>query len=157
MNILFFVIFPIAVTLISIVLQKLLKSPILVAILIFAIFLILVYTVFTPEFLLNAIIYAIIAFITVAIFKLICYLRRRINCNIFNVCDDSDNCSCNNDDDNDFGTSIANLEESIESINDNMNRLTRLLSSVINNGNNNCGCNNNLNNNCCCCNRRLRR
>lgn len=159
MNILFFVIFPIAVILISIVLQKLLKSPLLVAILIFAIFLILAYTVFTPEFLLNAIIYAIIAFITAAIFKLICCLRRRIHCNIFNVCDDSDNCSCNNDndDDNDFGTSIANLEDSIETINNNMNRLTRLLSSVINNGNNNCGCNNNSNNNCCCCNRRLRR
>ena len=157
MNILFLVIIPIATILISIVLQKILKKPVLVAILAFAIFLILAYTVFTPEFLLNAIIYAIIAFITAAIFKLICYLRRRINCNIFTVCDDSDNCSCNNDDDNDFGTSIANLEESIESINDNMNRLTRLLSSVINNGNNNCGCNNNLNNNCCCCNRRLRR
>ena len=142
MNILFFVIFPIAVILISIVLQRLLKSPLLVAILIFAIFLILAYTVFTPEFLLNAIIYAIIAFITAAIFKLICCLRRRISCNIFNVCDDTD--SCNND--NDTETSIANIEESIESINDNMNRLTRLLSSVINNGNNNCGC----------CNRRLR-
>ena len=142
MNILFFVIFPIAVILISIVLQKLLKSPLLVAILIFAIFLILAYTVFTPEFLLNAIIYAIIAFITAAIFKLICCLRRRISCNIFNVCDDTD--SCNND--NDTETSVANIEESIESINDNMNRLTRLLSSVINNGNNNCGC----------CNRRLR-
>lgn len=144
MNILFFVIFPIAVILMSIVLQKLLKSPILVAILIFAVFLILAYTVFTPEFLLNAIIYAIIAFITAAIFKLICSLRRRISCNIFNVCDDTD--SCNNNDDNDIETSIANIEESIESINDNMNRLTRLLSSVINNGNNNCGC----------CNRRLR-
>ena len=153
MNILFFVIFPIAVILISIVLQKLLKSPLLVAILIFAIFLILAYTVFTPEFLLNAIIYAIIAFITAAIFKLICCLRRRISCNIFNVCDDTD--SCNND--NDTETSVANIEESIESINDNMNRLTRLLSSVINNGNNNCGCNNNSNRNCCCCNRRLRR
>lgn len=144
MNILFFVIFPIAVILISIVLQKLLKSPILVAILIFAVFLILAYTVFTPEFLLNAIIYAIIAFITAAIFKLIYCLRRRISCNIFNVCDNTD--SYNNNDDNDIETSIANIEESIESINDNMNRLTRLLSSVINNGNNNCGC----------CNRRLR-
>lgn len=155
MGILFFVIFPIAVILISIVLQKLLKSPILVAILIFAIFLILAYTVFTPEFLLNAIIYAIIAFITAAIFKLICCLRRRVNCNIFNVCDDSDSCNCNNND-NDFGTNIANLEDSIETLENNMNTLNRLLSSVINNGNNNCGCNNNLNNNCCC-NRRLRR
>lgn len=157
MNILFFVIFPIAVILIAIVLQKLLKSPILVAILIFAIFLILAYTVFTPEFLINAIIYAIIAFITAAIFKLICCLRRRINCDIFNLCNDSDNCSGNNDEDNDFGTRIANLEDSIESIENNINRLTRLISSVINNGNNHCSCNNNSNNNCCCCNRRLRR
>lgn len=149
MNILFFVIFPIAVILISIVLQRLLKSPILVAILIFAIFLILAYTVFTPEFLLNAIIYAIIAFITAAIIKLICCLRRRIHCSVFDICDEDRDNDCNSnhsDNDNDFGTSITNLENSIDSIEDNINRLTRLLSSVINNGNNHC-----------CCNRRLRR
>lgn len=142
MNILFFIIFPIAVILISIVLQKLLKSPILVAILIFAIFLILAYTVFTPVFVLNALVYAIIAFITTAIFRLICCLKKRINCNIFNMCDASNSCSCNNDDDdNDFGTSIANIENSIEAMNDNINRLTNLLSGLVGNGNNGCGCN----------------
>ena len=50
MNILFLVIIPIATILISIVLQKILKKPVLVAILAFAIFLILAYTVFTTEF-----------------------------------------------------------------------------------------------------------
>jgi hypothetical protein len=40
MNILFFIVLPLATILISIVLQKLLRSPILVAILVFAVYLI---------------------------------------------------------------------------------------------------------------------
>ena len=57
MGILFFVVLPLATILIAIVLQKLLKSPILVAVLVFAVFLILAFTVFTAEFLINAMIY----------------------------------------------------------------------------------------------------
>ena len=56
MDILFFVVLPLATILIAIVLQRILKSPILVAILVFAIYLILALTVFTTEFLINAII-----------------------------------------------------------------------------------------------------
>ena len=78
MTVLFFIVLPLATILIAIVLQRLLKSPILVAILVFAIFLILAFTVFTVEFLINAIIYTIIAFITAVIVKVICCILRRL-------------------------------------------------------------------------------
>ena len=123
MDILFFVIFPIAVILISIVLQRVLRSPILVAILVFAIFLILAYTAFTPDFVLNALVYAIIAFITAYIFRLICSLRRKLDCSEEGMCPGRDN----------------NLEEAIESLQDNISDLNNLLSQAL--GNNNCGCN----------------
>lgn len=123
MDILFFVIFPIAVILISIVLQRILRSPILVAILVFAVFLILAYTAFTPDFVLNALVYAIIAFITAYIFRLICCLRRKLDCSEEGMCQERDN----------------DLEEAIESLQDNISDLNNLLSQAL--GNNNCGCN----------------
>ena len=123
MYILFFVIFPIAVILISIVLQRVLRSPILVAILVFAVFLILAYTAFTPDFVLNALVYAIIAFITAYIFRLICCLRRKLDCSEEGMCPGRDN----------------DLEEAIESLQDNISDLNNLLSQAL--GNNNCGCN----------------
>ena len=98
MNILFFVIFPVSVILISIVLQKVLNSPLLVSILVFAVFLILSYTVYT-----------------------------RFNWN---------NCSgiCNNENNG--------LQDSIDTLEDNINTLNELLSNLINNEKNNgCGCN----------------
>ncbi len=127
MNILFFVIFPVSVILISIVLQKVLNSPLLVSILVFAVFLILSYTVYTTSFLLNAVVYAILAFITSEIIIIICYLIRRFNWN---------NCSgiCNN--------ANNGLQDSIDTLEDNINTLNELLSNLINNENNNgCGCN----------------
>ena len=129
MNILFLVIIPIATILISIVLQKILKKPVLVAILAFAIFLILAYTVFTTEFLLNAIVYTILAFLTAIITCLIHYLTRDIDCNI-----------CSREEDFLEG-SIENLERSIDSLEGNIAELTKLLSMVMNN---NCGCNRRL-------------
>ncbi len=137
MNILFFVVLPLATILIAIVLQKLLRSPILVAILVFAVYLILAFTVFTVEFLINAIIYTILAFITAVIVRIICCLIRRLNCNP---------CSCNNenslqDDITELQDSIGGLERSIDSLENNISDLTELLSRLANNGNSNCGCN----------------
>ena len=71
MTVLFFIVLPLATILISIVLQKLLRNPILVALLVFAVYLILAFTVFTADFLINAIIYTIIAFITAVIVRII--------------------------------------------------------------------------------------
>ena len=99
MGVLFFIVLPLATILISIVLQKLLKSPILVAILVFVVYLILAFTVFTTEFLINAIIYTILAYIAAL---LTCFIQRVLaerddeddwcscGCNMPNVC------GCNN-------------------------------------------------------------
>ena len=130
MDILFFVIFPIAVILISIVLQRILRSPILVAILVFAVFLILAYTAFTPDFVLNALVYAIIAFITSYIFRLICCLRRKIDCNEENMCPGRDNS---------LEEAVEGLQDTIGTLEDNISDLNDLLSQAL--GNNNCGCN----------------
>ena len=62
--ILIFVVLPLATIIFSIALQRLLKCPILVATIIFAIFLILTYTVFGTDFIIFAILFAILAFIT---------------------------------------------------------------------------------------------
>lgn len=129
MDILFFVIFPIAVILISIVLQRILRSPILVAILVFAVFLILAYTAFTPDFVLNALVYAIIAFITAYIFKLLCCLRRRLDCNEASMCSGNNN----------LDEAVEGLQDSIGTLEDNISDLNNLLSRVL--GVNNCGCN----------------
>ena len=143
MNILFFIVLPLATILISIVLQKLLRSPILVALLVFAVFLILAFTVFEAEFLINAIVYAIIAFITAFIFKLICCLRRRFNlddCNVSNICGDANNDNDLQEDIAGLQDSIRRLEKSIDSLENNIDSLNDVLSSLLN-GNNNCGCN----------------
>jgi len=152
MGILFFVVLPLATILIAIVLQRLLKSPILVAFLVFAVFLILAFTVFEADFLINAIIYAIIAYITALIFKLICCILRRFNfnnCSTDNICGDSNS---HNEDNNDLQediaglrNSIARLEKSIDSLEDNIDNLTDILSRLLNNNNNSCGCNRRLN------------
>ena len=152
MTVLFFVVLPLATILISIVLQRLLKSPILVAILVFAVYLILSFTVFDAEFLVAAVIYAIIAFITAAIFKLICCLKRRFDlndCNVSNICGDLNNSNNNDSEDlqediEGLENSIRRLEKSIGSLENNIDNLTDILSRLINN-NNNCGCNNRLN------------
>lgn len=132
MDILFFVILPLATVLITIVLQKLLKSPILVAILAFAVYLILAFTAFTTEFLINALIYTIIAFVTAFIFKAICCLRRRFD---FEDCN-SDICDNNNEN---LREDISTLNNSIELLENNIDNLTDILSSLANN--NGCGCN----------------
>lgn len=72
MNLLFYIVFPIATIIFSIALQKILKCPILVAGVIFATFLILAFTVYTSDFLIFVILYTIIAYITAYLTKLIC-------------------------------------------------------------------------------------
>ena len=70
---LFFAI-PVATIILSIVLQKLLQSPILVAATFFAIFLILTFAVFDESFLVFAILYTLLALVTALIVRFICYL-----------------------------------------------------------------------------------
>lgn len=83
---LFFIAFPIATIIFAIALQKIFRSPILVAAIIFAIFLIVTFAVFDATFLINTIIYTIIAFITAFLVCLICRWGSQNNNNHQNSC-----------------------------------------------------------------------
>jgi len=76
-TLLIFFALPIAVIIISAILEKLLNSPVAVASLIFAIFLIVTFAVFDETFLIATLAYTIISFITALI---ICLIKRR-ECN----------------------------------------------------------------------------
>lgn len=84
MNLFIFFALPLATILLAIVLQKILRSPILVAITFFAIYLIVAFEAFSDtlaEALIAAIIYSIIAYITAYIVMIICRFKHRFcNC-----------------------------------------------------------------------------
>lgn len=145
MTVLFYIVLPLATILIAIVLQKILRSPILVALLVFAVYLILAFTAFTTDFLINAIIYTIIAFLTAVIVRTICCLQRRLNCNSNNgICSNcNEEASLQNDIAN-LRTSIGGLETSIEALENNIDNLTDILSALVSSNNCNCGCNRKL-------------
>ena len=124
MNLLIFFALPLATILLAIVLQKVLRNPILVAITFFAIFLIVSFVFFAStlaEALIATIVYTIIAYITALIVNFICRLKhcfcgehRRCPCSgnsseSENILNNNTNrrCGCNscgcNDDDNDNG------------------------------------------------------
>lgn len=94
---------PVATILLAIVLQKILCSPILVALTFFAVYLIVTFAVFDETFLIFAIVYTIIAYITAVIAR---FIRRFIRCqnnnnnNDDNNNDDEDDCGCGCDNDN---------------------------------------------------------
>ena len=86
---------PIAVIIISIALQKILKNPLLVAGVIFAIFLIVTFVIDNLMFLVATIVYTIISFITAFLVCLACRLLRQIRAD-----DNSrgNTCNCGNND-----------------------------------------------------------
>ena len=92
-NLLLFFALPVATILLSIVLQKILNCPILVAITAFAIYLIVTFSAFNETFLIYAIVYTIIAYITAAVTR---FIMRIIECqnsqnnqsNDSNICDE---------------------------------------------------------------------
>ena len=90
-TLLIFFALPIAVIIVSAILQKVLKCPLAVAALIFAIFLVVTFAAFDATFLIATLAYTILAFITAIIVKLFC-----------NESDDED------DDDSDCGC-LSNL------------------------------------------------
>ena len=110
-NLLIFFAIPVATIIFSIVLQKLLNSPILVAATIFAILLLVTFSAFDSSFLVYAILYSILAFITAIITRFVCCLIRNSqnpcikNSDILGISDvedildtnnNSNNCCCNN-------------------------------------------------------------
>lgn len=85
---------PIATIILSIVLEKILNCPILVAATFFAIFLVVTFAAFDSCFLVFAIAYTILAFITAALVKTICnFIRKCCNNNNSNDnnCPENDN------------------------------------------------------------------
>lgn len=84
---------PLATIILAAVLQKLIKSPILVAAIFFAIYLIVAFAVFNAVFLIAAIVYTFLAYVTAAIVKILCWFFQ--NCHINCHCCRRDNeCSC---------------------------------------------------------------
>ena len=88
-NLLIFFALPIATILLAIVLQKVLRSPILVGITFFAIYLIVTFAAFDANFLVVAIALTILAFITAVIVNTICRILERL-----------EQCEGDNDNDN---------------------------------------------------------
>ena len=106
---------PIAVVIISIALQKIFRCPILVSLIIFAVFLIVTFVIDNITFLIAAIAYAILSYVTAF---LTCAICRFLNsCNTCNLCNSS------------------NEAQAINTISNDLQQLN-------NNQNNNCGCNN---------------
>lgn len=101
-SLLIFFAFPVAVIIFAIALQKILRSPILVAAIIFAIFLIVTFTAFDETFLVYAILYSLLALITALITRFICCLIRNntnpcitANAGISDDMEENDNSNCN--------------------------------------------------------------
>lgn len=98
-TLLLFFALPIATIILSIVLLKILRCPILVSATFFAIYLILTYSVFNTDFLIFAISYTILSYITALITKTICNVAEKINSCIDNRIPNLRNireCICNN-------------------------------------------------------------
>lgn len=108
-TLLIFFALPIAIIIVSAILQKVLKCPIAVAALIFAIFLVVTFTAFDATFLIATLAYTILAFITALIVKLLCNedddeddnesecgcLSNILNTNNTNSNNNSNSCGCN--------------------------------------------------------------
>lgn len=112
-NLLIFFAFPIAVIIISAILQKLLRNPAIVAALIFAIFIVVAFAAFDETFLIAVLAYTVLAFITALIVSLLC-----------NNDNDDNNCLCNT------------LAELLQNSNTNTNNVTAALRDLLANGSN---------------------
>lgn len=122
MDILTFIVLPIATIILAFVLQKLLRVPILTALTFFAIYLILAYTVFDNTFLINTIVYTVLAYIAALIAEYIytnCKLRR-LCCN-FN--------SNNSNNSNNNNTDVAGLTDC------EMQRIAQMVANILSNTN----------------------
>lgn len=164
---------PIATIIISIALQKILKCPVLVAAIIFAIFLIVTFIVNDLTFLIATIVYTIISFITAILVNFICRFLRSFRRERDN--DDDDDCCCRRRERRNYCNCRNNTNElltinsncgnyengnlltiSSNGCNGTNNELLTISSNGNNNSNGNCnnGCNNCNDSSCSCNNNR---
>ena len=126
-TLLIFFAFPIAVIIISIILQKILNNPIAVAAAIFAFFIVITFAFFDETFLIATLAYTILAFLTAFL--------------VSRLCDE------NNNNNNYLCDAIADILRNNSNLNTTNNTanasLQDLLNNVNSNNSNNCGCNNN--------------
>jgi len=151
MTILFvFFVLPLATILLTIVLQKILRNPILVGITFFAVYLIVAFTAFSANLaaaIIGVIVLSILAFITALIVNLICILRERF-CNNNNLLNIHNNYRCNHENNETQTLNTGNLLRiSCNCQNGESNDLLTINSNTNCNNNdsdnsNNCGCNN---------------
>ncbi len=120
-TLLIFFALPIATIILAIVLQKILKCPILVALTFFAIYLIVTFAAFDANFLIFAIAYTILAYIAAVITR---FIINAINDN------DDNNCGCVSTISNQ--TNCNNMQNLVNAIN--------TLNTVNGTNSNNCGC-----------------
>ncbi len=158
-TLLIFFALPIAVIIISVALQKILKCPVLVAAIIFAIFLIVTFVVNNLNFLIAAIVYAIISFLTAYITCVIGRLLERIGNN--GCCNQRTMCGCRENNNTSDVLTISNVQNDNSGCGCNQNDngctyqisnsdgLSARINIIPNNTNGNCNSNNN-NGNCCC-------
>lgn len=132
-TLLIFFAFPIAVIIISAILQKLIKNPIAVAALIFAIFLIITFTAFDETFLIATLVYTILALITSLIVRFVCENNNNNMCELLNYVFRNNN----------VNGLLNNISNNCNNNETNLNTV----SNMVNNNNSNC------NNNLCTCNR----
>ena len=128
MNILFLVVLPLVTILVAIVLQRVLRNPILVAFSAFAVYLTLAFTIYTTDFLINAILYTALAYIAAVLTRFFCCMRGRMNCPKEDACgsDDEEETKLRKVQD-----SIEGLGKKIESLENNIDHLTDVLSSAM--------------------------
>ena len=133
-TLLIFFAFPIAVIIISAILQKLIKNPIAVAALIFAIFLIVTFAAFDVTFLIATFAYTILALVTSLIVKFICESNNNNN----NLCELLNDILRNSN----TGELLNNVSNNCNTNNEaSFNTISNILNSNnSNNNSNSCGC-----------------
>ncbi len=126
-TLLIFFAFPVATIILAVVLEKLLRCPFLTAATFFAIFLIVAFSVFDASFLVNVIVYTILAFLA-AVLAEIFYGRNHENhsncarCSLCNRRENNNNTiTLSNQDITRIGNQLANIQNNQNNNNDNNN------------------------------------
>ena len=100
-NLLIFFSIPLAIIVISIALQKILRNPFLVAAIVFSIALVIVLAFFDPIYLIAVVAYTVLAFLTALLTCMLCgVLRNSHVCNCIGCGGNNSNNENNNDEEN---------------------------------------------------------
>ncbi len=106
-TLLIFFAFPVAVIILAAVLQTVLRSPVSVAAVFFAVFLVITFAFFDANFLIATIVYTILAFLSAALVKLIERLIRKQCNNLATEADEENDIEENDNNDICFGRNFT--------------------------------------------------